>query len=111
MGDGGRGEVHRRGVFHGGEVGDELAGCFGIALAIFSPAAGEADDRRIFGEGVEKAVGREVDAAFGVNGGDPPDWARGDDRLEGIMGKAMALGRFVEVEVGHGVYRGYSKEE
>src|SRR3954467_14066906 len=48
---------------------------------------------------VEEAVGREVDVAFGVARGNPADRAWGYDRVERIMAQAVAVFRFVEMQV------------
>lgn len=58
--------VHRFGQWAGGEVPGEFAGLFDIVQAVFAPDAGETDDRRDVVEGIEEAVGRQVQATLGV---------------------------------------------
>ena len=48
---------------------------------------------------VEEAVGRKIDVALGVPRRDPADRARPDDGIEGIVPEAVAVLRFVEVQV------------
>ena len=60
----GRRRVHLLRQIHGGEIPDELAGILDIAGAVLPVRRGEADDRRHVAEGVEEAVGREVDVAL-----------------------------------------------
>ena len=50
-------------------------------------------------EAVEKAVGRQVDVALGIARRNPPDRARRDDGVEGIVPEAVALGRLVIMQV------------
>ena len=72
--------------------------------AVLPVGGGEADDRRVIAEGVEEAVGREVDVALGIARGNPADRARRDDGVEGIVLEAVAVRGLVEMQVfvGHG---------
>ena len=49
------------------------------------------DRRRVVGDAVEEAVGRQVDVAGLVDGGDPADGPGHDQAVEGILGQAVAV--------------------
>lgn len=88
---------------HGGTEGfaDQVPAEFSRGLSIgqgvLGSVAGEADDRWDVVEGVEEAVGGQVQPPGGVLGGDPSDGSRGDDGVERRVPQSMSLGGFVEV--------------
>ncbi len=53
----------------------------------------------VIAEGVEEAVGRQIDVAAAVARGNPPDRARGDDGVEGVVLEAVAVLRLVVMQV------------
>jgi hypothetical protein len=95
----GRGCVHLLGERHRREIPAELFCLLDIGHAVLPVGGGKADDGRDVAEGVEEAVGREVDIALGVAGGDPADRSRRDDGVERIVLQPMALGRFIVMDV------------
>src|SRR5258708_4380209 len=99
MGDVGGGCVHLFRQVHGGEIPDELAALLDIGDGILPGGRGKTDDGRVIAEAVEEAVGRQIDIALGVARRDPADRARGDDGVEGIVLEAVAVLRFVKMQV------------
>src|SRR5476649_764333 len=87
----------------GRQVPGELAGLLDVVQAVFAPDAGKTNDRRNVVERIEEAVGRQVQVTIGILRRNPADGARADDGVERVMGQAVAVGGFVEVDVvGHG---------
>src|SRR3954470_15425307 len=99
VGDVRRRRVHLLRQIHGGEIPDELAAFLDVLDAVLPRGRGKADDRRMVAKAVEKTVGREVDVALGIARGDPADRTRRDDGVERIVPEAVAVPRFVEVQV------------
>src|SRR6266436_8392906 len=91
--------VHLLRQIHGREIPDELAGLLDVGDAVLPGSRGKSDDRRVVIEAVEKAVGRQVEVAVGIAGGDPADRARRDDGVEGIVLEAVAASWLVIVQV------------
>ena len=58
--------------------------------------AGEGQHGRAGMHGVEKAIGRQIGPALLIQAGNPADWARRNNGLEGVMRQTMAQMRFVE---------------
>ncbi|MNG19066.1 hypothetical protein D3C84_1031860 [compost metagenome] len=58
--------VHLIGQWPGRQVPGKFAGLLDVVQAVFTPDAGEPDDRRNVVEGVEETVRRQVQATFGI---------------------------------------------
>ncbi|MNL56010.1 hypothetical protein D3C87_1794690 [compost metagenome] len=58
--------VHLLGQWSGRQVPGEFAGLFDIVQAVFAPDTGKTNDWRNVIEGVEEAVGGQVQAAIGI---------------------------------------------
>src|SRR5258708_38074150 len=56
-------------------------------------------DRRVVAEAVEEAVGRQIDIALAVPRRNPADRPGRDDGVEGIVLEAVAVLRFVKMQV------------
>ena len=91
--------VHLPGEIPGDEIPAELFRLLDVRHAVLPVCGGKANDGRFVAEGVEEAVGREIDVALGITGGDPADRPRRDNGIEGIVLESMALGGLVEVDV------------
>jgi len=66
--------------------------CFdSVVGAVLQTLAGESNDVRSGGYGIEKGVGREIDVPIPVLAADPADRARRYDGLERIEWKAVRL--------------------
>ncbi len=90
-----RRDVHLLGQNGAHHVDHELAGFLGIAPAVLgrvvAVGAGgrEVDHRRRGADGVVEAVGREVHAALAVEGRDPADRPRHDQRRQRVLRHAV----------------------
>ncbi len=58
--------IHGFGQRAGGQVPDKFAGLLDIVQAVFAAHAAKTNDRRDVVERIEKAVGRKVQASFGI---------------------------------------------
>src|ERR1700712_5354985 len=95
---GGR-RIHVFRQIEGSEIPDEFAGILDVLDGVLPGRRGKADDRRLVAKAVEEAVGREVDVALAVARGNPPDRARRNDGVEGVVLEAVAVLGFVEMQV------------
>ena len=97
------GDVHLFAHLRGHHVDHELAGLLGVHAAVLGRRVavgagdGEVDHGREFADAVVEAVGGEIDPALAVDGGDPADGPRHDQRLQRILRQSVvALGGIVE---------------
>src|ERR1700722_5822865 len=93
-----------RGNFTGRQVPDELARFARIAQRVLRAGTGETDNRRLVAEGVEKAIGREIQHPLTPPGRYPADRPGTDDRIERIVGESMPLGGLVVMTVVVGLH-------
>src|SRR5690606_8870021 len=63
----------------------------GVALRMLARVAREHYERRIGGDDIEKAVGREIDHAVHTQRRNPADRTRYDERSEGVVRQAVIV--------------------
>jgi hypothetical protein len=96
------GRIHRLHKRACRQIPHELLGGLDIGNRVLPPDAGEADDWRCVTEGIEEAVGREVDAPLGRLAGNLADGTRANNRAERVVGQAVPQSRLIIVIVTHG---------